>query len=195
MLSVIKSLVKRVEKFHNNILRQYSAHTESFGDCPERWLADDRSDTSPGKKSEEVVDKGQPVTCGVEAENIILVRRVCTFSTKCNHLQQRQVRRNVLQPEGERQFNASHRLGRKALATPLVTRSNYRGDAPTTFCARSRGRKMRWKAIFPGHRVGLPVGYSHRAAWRTCRQGRGHTGTSDHVVRRERTRPSAQILN
>ena len=36
MLSVIESLVKRVEKFHNNMLRQYSAHTESFGDCPER---------------------------------------------------------------------------------------------------------------------------------------------------------------
>ena len=81
---------------------------------------------------------------------------------KRNHLQRRQVRRNVFQPEGERQFNASH--ARRALTTPLVTRSKYRGGSPTTFCARSREREMRWKAIFPGRRVGLLVGYSRRAA-------------------------------
>ena len=52
---------------------------------------------------------------------------------------------------------------------------------------------MRWKAICPRHRVALPVGYSHRAARRTCRKGRGHTGTSDHVVRWERTRPKERI--
>ena len=35
-VSVTESLLKRVERFHSNMLRQYSAHTESFGDCPER---------------------------------------------------------------------------------------------------------------------------------------------------------------
>ena len=36
MLSMIESLLKRVENFHSNMLRQYNAHTESFDDCPER---------------------------------------------------------------------------------------------------------------------------------------------------------------
>jgi hypothetical protein len=32
ILSVIESLLKQVEKFHSNMLWQYSTHTESFSD-------------------------------------------------------------------------------------------------------------------------------------------------------------------